>query len=131
MAITGLIKKLIANHADEKRFKLVIDRDGLNFVLPKNEFDQCEKCVGSTWLLHQYVCLQMLEEQGVARRFANGFTVASEDAVLLESDVHSLMELPPQYSGRFETRVEGQTGQSAFSVKAYSCAAGWRQGPPL
>lgn len=117
MAVSDFIKKLIAKNEQEQRFDLVIDRDGLNFVLPKKDFSDCERGDGSGWLLHQYVCLQMLEEQGIATCFANGFTVPSEHAVLLEPDIHALLELPPQYQGRFETRVNGQTGQSAFSVQ--------------
>ena len=96
---------------------LTIDRDGLNFVLPKDDFQQCEKGGGNAWLLHQYVCLQMLEEQGIATRFVNGFTVSSDDAVCLEPDILSLLDLPPVFPGRFETKIDGQTGQSAFSVK--------------
>ncbi|WP_029913829.1 DEAD/DEAH box helicase [Pelobacter seleniigenes] len=117
MAVSDFIKNLISKNEQEKRFELVIDRDGLNFVLPKSEFALCEKGEGSGWLLHQYVCLQMLEEQGFAYRIVNGFTVPSENAVLLEPDIHALLELPPSYQGRFEIKVDGQTGQSAFSVK--------------
>lgn len=124
MAVSGFIKKLISKHSDEKRFDLVIDRDGLNFVLPKNEFSLCERGEGSGWLLHQYVCLQMLEEQGYADRIANGFTVPSEHAVCLEEDVHSLLELPQVYQGRFEIKVNGLAGQSSFAVKVIPVLAG-------
>ena len=117
MAVADFIKKLISKNEQEQRFDLVVDRDGLNFVLPKGEFASCEKGDGSGWLLHQYVCLQMLEEQGLATRIANGFTVPSEDAVLLDADFKALLELPPSYQGCFETRVKGQTGQSVFSVQ--------------
>lgn len=117
MAIADFVKKLISSAQGQRRFDLVIDRDGLNFVLPKNEFSACERGEGSGWLLHQYVCLQMLEEQGFAIRIANGFTVPSDNAVLLDQEAQALLELPPQYNGHFETRVKGQTSQSAFSIQ--------------
>lgn len=116
MDVKNILKKIIAKDKGEPRFNLVADHDGLNFVLPNNLFEACEQGNGSGWLLHQYVCLKMMEEQGTASRIANGFTVPSDYAVLLEPDAADLLELPPHFEGRFESRVNGQTGQSAFSV---------------
>ncbi|MEZ4600738.1 MAG: DEAD/DEAH box helicase [Syntrophotaleaceae bacterium] len=117
MSLTNFIKKIIAKDRNERRFAQIADQEGLNFVLPKDIFEACENGQGSGWLLHQYVCLKMMEEQGMALRIANGFTIPSDFAVRLEPDAADLLELPPPFKGRFDSRVTGQTGQSAFSVQ--------------
>lgn len=117
MALADFIKKIIARDKTEPRFYILPDQYGLNFVLPKEAFEACEKGQGSGWLLHQYICLKMMEEQGAALRIANGFSVSSDYVVQLEDDAAELLELPPLFEGRFESRVNGQTGQSSFSIQ--------------
>lgn len=117
MGVSALIRKILGNEAGQQRFAVAPDSESLNLFLPREQFLACEKGEGGGLLLHQYVCLQMLEEQGCATRIANGFTIPAAAAVNLEADAIVLLGLPPHFSGRYLTKVRGQTSQSAFSVQ--------------
>lgn len=117
MGVTDLVRKILGKEPGQIRFELTPDSEGINFFLPRERFLACESGEGSGLLLHQYVCLQMLEEQNCATRIANGFNLSAEHAVQLESDAALLLGLPPHFPGKYLARVHGQTGQSAFSVQ--------------
>lgn len=117
MGIQDFFKKIIADDSAASRFRLAVDSEGLNFVMDAGDFEACAKGSGSGWMLHQYVYLKMLEEQGLAETIGNGFVIPSEHAVRLEPDAWQLLELPLKFNGSFKVRVRGETRKSAFSVE--------------
>lgn len=118
MDIKDFIQNLVSEESEDRCFKIVPDGDGLNFILPKDDFERCRNGQGSGLALHQYVCLRMLEEQGYAESMANGYTIPSDHAVILEEDAKALLGFPPAFLGEFRIRVEGETSRAGFAVRA-------------
>lgn len=117
MIIKEFIQKYIINDEDKGRFTLVADSGGLNFILSPDDLEKCKRGEAAGWLLHQYVCLRMLEEQGCVEEIANGFCIPSEYAVAIDDDTKLLLDFPPRFAGSFCVRVNGQTTHSSFSVQ--------------
>jgi SNF2 family DNA or RNA helicase len=116
MAISDLIKNIISGGQSETRFDQFIDSEGVNFICPKKVFDQCASGCGGGWMLHQFACLKILEEQGIAERLPNGFVVASEHVVNFDDDAKAMLDLPQPFEGKFKTKVRGETTRASFSV---------------
>ncbi len=117
MDIKNFIRNLVASEGDGPCFRIIPDSSGLNLVLPWEDFQNCKKGAGSGRLLHQYVCLRMLEEEGYAGQIANGYTISSDLAVVIEEDAKFLLGFPPPYVGDFRIRVDGQTSRTGFSLQ--------------
>ena len=103
-------------HEDIGGFQIVPDADGLNFILPQQEFNDCKDGQGNEWVLNQFIALQMLAEEGTAEPIANGFFIESDDVVRLDDDTRYLLEVPNPWPGEFELNVKGQTTQRSFSL---------------
>lgn len=117
MDIRGKITDFVAGGEDELRFEQTIDSRGVNFLLPVEDFDACQSGDLPRLALTQYLYLKMLEEQGLAEPFRNGFTVASENIVYLEAQIKESLGLPSCFPGSFTARVEGQTFGQNFKVE--------------
>lgn len=117
MGVGDFIRRLITNDQNADRFELVVDHAGLKLILPPSRFKACMERKDTALILHQYVYLQMLEEQGLAMAFPNGFAIPAESATLLEDDALTLLDLPQQFTGSYKTRVRGQTRESGFSIQ--------------
>ena len=117
MNIKAIIHDLVFKEKDERRFRMIADSDGLNFVLPPDDFEKCRNGEAGGWPLHQYVCLRMLEEEGYAKQIANGYFIPCECAVVMEDEAKLLLEFPPPFSGSFRVRVNNQTSHSAFAIQ--------------
>ncbi|WP_287125705.1 SNF2-related protein [Desulfobacter sp.] len=116
MNIKNIIHDLVFKEKDKRRFRMITDSDGLNFVLPPDDFEKCRKGEAGGWPLHQYICLRMLEEQGYAEQIANGYLIPSDNAVVMEAEAKVLLAFPPPFSGNFRVRVNSQTSHSNFVI---------------
>ena len=117
MGVLESIREITSSDSSSPRFALGTDSRGLIFHLPAEEFDACRTGSGSEWTLHQFVCLKMLEEQGAAEEIRNGFAIASDIAVTLETEIVELLELPARFPGSFVTKTRGQTWKENFEVE--------------
>lgn len=117
MQIKNLIKSIIIDKKENKHFQMIADSDGLNFVMSLEDLKKCETGEENSWLLHQYICLKMSEEQGIAEKIANGYLIPSDYAVAIDEDTKLLLDFPPPYIGSFQIRVNGQTTQESFSIR--------------
>ncbi|NWH06736.1 SNF2-related protein [Desulfobacter latus] len=118
MALQDLLKKYFTKTDSDVVFKVLPDSSGLNFILPKDEFAACKELKSNEWTQHQYMVLSMLQEEGIATEFPNGFSISSEDAVRLP-EIREIFDLPPAFPGKFSIRVENRTTQSSFKVTLY------------
>ncbi len=121
MRIIKEVWEKIRSDSSSDIFKWDVDIDGIIFTLPRKRFDAVESLAINNLLLGmQYVALKSLEEQGVASRFANGFSVAEQDAVeLLNEDSDSfceLFKLPRFFSPKIQVNFDGLTTQASFNV---------------
>ncbi len=117
MSITEIISTIVSGGSSSERFEQAVDSFGVNFILPVKAFDECKRGTGTGWMLHQYVYLKMLEEQGVAEEIRNGFSVSSQELVRLEDDAMVLLELSQRFPGSFSVRVEGETFSDRFRIE--------------
>lgn len=110
-------------------FSFATDSYGVIFFLPSGDFDNCRKGEGDSPVLHQFVCLKMLEEQGMAEEIKNGFRVPSDVAVALEDGVAEILGLSKRFPGNFITRVRGQSWKENFSVELIPVTESGREEP--
>lgn len=99
-------------------FEIIGDNEGINFVGEKKFLQLCNglsKKV-SSHILHQFITLQGLVEQGLAEMNPGGFLIYSEDAVRLDDDVRKILGLPDPWPGEFEAQFSGNTFQPNFSL---------------
>ena len=129
MNIKTIIHDLVFEEKNERRFRMIADGDGLNFVLPPDDFEKCRSGEAGGWPLHQYVCLRMLEEQGYAKQIANGYLIPSENAVVMDAEAKLLLEFPPPFTGNFRVRVNSQTSHSAFAIQIIPVMPGGKELP--
>ena len=114
----GIIERIqnIIGESEGEAFAYVADIDGLIFALPPSEFAVCESGEAGSWLMHQYVYLRQLEEQGLSFQIPSGFSIPSECAIHLEKEAFELLNLPKHFPGKFKLTTKGRAAQSAFSV---------------
>ena len=124
MTIADLIEQLFTGKPASTGFTWDVDSEGINLLLPRNEFAALEQGEGDNCTLTQYAHLKMLEEQGLAERLPNGFIIASALAVQLDDDVRRLLELPLPFPGDFKTDMHGLTTHADFRVKLLPCLSG-------
>lgn len=96
--------------------RVFVDSEGVNFVLPAEDWSRLLQGSGSPERKLQLVVLRMLEEQGLADSLPNGFRVAEEDIAGMESEQAEILGLPAPYPYAFTARISGRTGHSSFAV---------------
>jgi len=107
MDIKEFLKNLISTNKDEQRYNFDVDHEGLNFYLPQNIFDKAEKYNVNELLLQQHMHLKILEEEGLAEPIKNGFAIACEDVVSLDSNAVQLFQLPKRWNGSVSLDIRG------------------------
>lgn len=100
-------------------FDIIFDDDGVKLYLDKHEFETFLSGNGSPNLNLQGIVLRMLEEQGLATRFPNGFSLDTLVAASLDNEQIEILELPSQFKGEFTASIKGHSNNKGFSVKVY------------
>ena len=104
---------------DAPKFEVKPDSKGLNFFTSKELFHRCQQ--GDSKLddsiVYQFLSLQMMAEQGAATPIANGFFIASDEAVKLSEEDRLLLGLPDNWPGQFEVEFEGTTTHPFFNIR--------------
>ena len=116
MTVRERITALWRGNPQDEGFSYKVEKEDVSFYLPHNAFADCESGKGSELSLTQYIHFKMLEEQGLAERFANGFALEPEAVVNLESDLRLLFGLPDSWPGSFELRTQGSSFQPSFGL---------------
>lgn len=92
------------------------DSNGLNFYLPAGDLKSLQAGQGNTLQKIQLICFNMLLEQGLAEKTANGFHVAAKEIAGMDSEQAELLRLPPRFPGQFVTEIHGRSGTSGFRL---------------
>jgi SNF2 family DNA or RNA helicase len=117
MGIGDLIKKLTVGGREHEIEWRVDPYEGVDFILKGAALSDPEQsAIDSPFFGLQYAYLKGLHEQGYASRNANGFTVLSEQLIELDDDFFEVFSFPKAFSGTYQARFEGNTGQAAFSA---------------
>ncbi|MCZ6804786.1 MAG: SNF2-related protein [Proteobacteria bacterium] len=109
MSIIERIENVVSTYGEEALFEVTSDSEGLLLWLRRGLLEKCEAGNGTTNLLNQYIHLQMLQEEGIARRISNGFLIETAYAVRLDSPLRSLLQIPSPWPGRFEAEIDHST----------------------
>jgi len=117
MKIIESIKNIIKSNKGAQSFQMSFDSFGLNFFIPHEKFKDLRDGNGENFLLYQYVHLQMLEEQGIATSFPNGFNIPADQAIRLGEEFRELFGTNASFSGKYFIHIEGETFKASFTVK--------------
>ncbi len=104
-------------NSQDEGFSYKAGKEDVSFYLPHKAFADCESGQGDALSLTQHIHFKMLEEQGLAERFANGFALELETVVNLESDPRVLFGLPDSWPGSFELMTQGSSFQRSFGLR--------------
>lgn len=108
--ISALIKQKSASYAWN------FDTEGINFILTENQATKIHSGQADELLMHQYIALQMLVEQGEAEELPNGVLVPSPVVVQLDENTRALLMLPDLWNGSIHADIRGTTSSSSFQV---------------
>ncbi len=117
MSVRERIAALWQRNSQDEGFSYRAEKEDVSFYLPQKAFADCESGKGGELSLTQYAHFKVLEEQGLAERFANGFALEPETVVNLESDLRLLFGLPDSWPGSLELRTQGSSFQPSFRLR--------------
>lgn len=122
MALKDFISRFQAG-AKGKTIAWAVDPyEGLDFIFPKESIKDPEGyAIENPLFGMQLAYLKALDEQGMAMRNSNGFTLPSDVIPSLDQEFFELFELPGSVDATYELDVRGNTGKSDFSVKLNLC----------
>ena len=114
----GLLDKLkrIKKQKTKDIFKHRTVADGLIFSVSPTVWHNLTKQQGNAHLMHQYVALQMLVEEGLATQVENGFFIHSTSAVLQDCHTRLLLDLPDPWPGNLQVEIDGHTQSQRFNA---------------
>jgi len=117
----GLFDKLkkIKKQKTTDVFRYRQDTDGLLFTVSSKVWQAVTQKKVNAHLMHQYVALQMLVEEGVATQTENGFFLPSSSAILLDRHTRFLLDLPAPWPGRLRVEIDGHTQSHRFNVMLF------------
>lgn len=93
------------------------DSEGVNFIFTDKQTEKIRSGQSDDLLMHQYIALRMLVEQGEAEDLPNGVLVPSPVVVQLDENTRVLLGLPDLWSGNLNANIKGKTGSSSFRVE--------------
>ena len=114
MSIASWVRNLVKG--DSAGCSWNFDFDGINFVFSKKQYSKILAGQADDLLMHQYIALRMLLEQGEAKELANGVMVPSTVAVKLDENTRVLLNLPPVWEGSLHADIKGKTRSPSFRV---------------
>src|SRR5690554_1357586 len=121
--LAQVIRRILPDTTDRQdgpeSFEIRFDADGVKLYLEKVEFERFLSGGGAPNINLQGVVLRMLEEQGLASRFPNGFSLDASVIASLDNEQAELLGLPPRFSGEFKVSIDGHSNSKAFSVKIF------------
>ncbi|ADJ28734.1 SNF2-related protein [Nitrosococcus watsonii] len=100
------------------------DSEGINFIFTEKQEAQIHGGGASDLLIHQYIALSMLVEQGRAEELPNGVLVPSDVVVQLDENTRLLLGLPDRWKGVLNANIKGKTGSASFQVELAAADAG-------
>lgn len=117
MNFSTFIQKLVGKVPEEELFSWKTTPKGLTFYLDDKLSSQIEQLAFKNKLLSlQLVNLNMLYEQGLAQKTAEGYEIPAAIVATLDQDFRTLFKLPPYFDGRFALETQGITSQPDFDV---------------
>jgi SNF2 family DNA or RNA helicase len=117
----GLFDKLkqIKKQKTKDVFKHGFAIDGITLTVSPKAWQAITKQQVNAHLMHQYVALQMLVEEGMATQIENGFFLPASSAVSLDKHTRYLLDLPEPWPGGLQIKVDGHTQSERFKVSLF------------
>lgn len=117
MGLLEQIRNIVSTSGSDDCFNMSVDSEGVNFFVQQSKYELCEVGNAPKWIQHQFIYLKMLEEQGIAEAFPNGFIVSATDYVEFEREAYELLNLPPHFPGNYAAQISGVTTEHNFDVQ--------------
>jgi len=118
------VNKLVGG--EEIGCALSFDSEGINFIFTDEQSKKIQCGQANELLMHQYIALQMVLEQGEAEELPNGMLILSSVVVQIDETFRCLLKLPPIWSGDLHADIRGKTGSSSFQVAVSAANDGGR-----
>lgn len=115
MAIASLINRFFGSADKSVCFDVICD-DGLDFSVDKATLNAITSGTAGEYITAQYVCLKILEEQGLVSAFPDGFMMPSDTAVRLNLDEREILNIADVWEGTIDVDVSGQSSHPDFTV---------------
>ncbi|MGP4995258.1 SNF2-related protein [Glutamicibacter ardleyensis] len=96
-------------------FKPSYTPNGVEFSLPPEQFQLVVIGAGGDEAQLQYTLLRILEEQGDATSFPNGFSLSAESMSRFGAEEAEILGLPRLFDGRFTENIRKWTNSADFS----------------
>ena len=100
----------------EEAFDIKSDHLGLVFTLDKEKLNKARKGDIGYPAVQQFLTLTLLLEQGLAEEIGNGYAMASDIAVQLDTDIRDQLGLPEPWMGSFRVQTSGTTVSEYFRI---------------
>jgi len=105
---------------------LSYDSEGINFIITDEQAKKIQRGQANELLMHQYIALRMVLEQGEAEELPNGMLIPASVIVQIDETFRRLLKLPPIWSGDLHANIKGKTGSSSFRVEVSAANDGNR-----
>ena len=92
------------------------DFDGINFIFTEKQKSKIISGKANDLLMHQFIALRMLVEQGEGEELPNGVMIPSGAAVQLDENTRALLDLPSVWAGKLHADIKGKTGSASFRI---------------
>jgi len=115
MSLKEWIRGLVSGHTVGCSWNY--DTEGINFIFTEKQAAKLLNGQANDLLMHQYIVLRMLVEQGEAEDLPKGVLVPSSVAVQLDDNTRVLLNLPEPWEGSLHANIKGKTGSSSFRVE--------------
>ena len=115
MGLSDWVKALVKGNSIGCSWKY--DFEGVNFIFTSQQKAKIAEGSANELLMHQYIALRMLVEQGEGAELPNGVMVPSASVVELDEDVRHLLDLPPVWAGKLHANIKGKTGSVSFQIE--------------
>ncbi|MFT5700279.1 MAG: SNF2 family DNA or RNA helicase [Desulforhopalus sp.] len=116
MLVKDILEKLFSGNEKRNGYSWEADSQGINLHVSSSTTDSITAGNAGLLVTHQHVALRMLVEQGSIEAIPYGFLIPTEVAVSLDRITKDILTLPPDWAGRFEADIQGETGRSNFAV---------------
>ncbi|MCP4701376.1 MAG: DEAD/DEAH box helicase family protein, partial [Gammaproteobacteria bacterium] len=124
MGLTNFVKGLFHQEevASTSQLQLQADSGGLALTLPSPVYLLAKQGGGDELSMHQFLRMQILLEQGLARETENGICLEAEEAVSLDEDTRYILNLPAPWPGSFKLAVTGLSTRPDFILRLHLLA---------
>ncbi|SEH07342.1 DEAD/DEAH box helicase [Candidatus Venteria ishoeyi] len=119
MGLTDLVKNLFSKEqlVESSQLSYQVQDQGLTLQFPEQDWEQAKRGAGTDLVLHQFLRMQMLLEEGIAQDLPCGIFLAPADAAALDADSRYIFNLPAPWPGAMQLQISGRSTEDSFALQ--------------